>query len=110
MAVHGRRQGRASLSVGMWMLLESKIVLEWQFEVVGHCQCRIHPEEWRSPLLEPNPSDLPKNGRRDGSYRYQSSPFRFHGPNVQLGKLFGLLSKVESQRKLVYSLMMITVF
>ncbi len=52
-AVHGRRQGGASLSSGMWMSLESKIVLEWQFEVIGHCQCRIHPEEWRSPPLEP---------------------------------------------------------
>ena len=45
MAVHGRRQGGASLSVGMWTPLESKTVLEGQFEVVGPGKCRIHPEE-----------------------------------------------------------------
>jgi hypothetical protein len=47
MAVHGRRQGGASLSVGMWTPLESKTLLERQFKVVGPGQCRIHPEEWR---------------------------------------------------------------
>jgi hypothetical protein len=45
--------GWASLSVGMWTPLESETVLEGQFEVVGPGQCRIHPEEWRSPPLEP---------------------------------------------------------
>jgi len=44
-AVHEWRQGGASLSVGMWTPLESKILLEGQFEVVGPGQCRIHPEE-----------------------------------------------------------------
>jgi hypothetical protein len=53
MVVHEPRQGGASLSSGMWTPLESKTVLEEQFEAVGPGQCRIHPEEWRSPPLEP---------------------------------------------------------
>jgi hypothetical protein len=53
MDVHERRQGGASLSSGMWTPLESKTSLEGQFEVVGPGQCWIHPEEWRSPPLEP---------------------------------------------------------
>jgi len=53
MAVHERRQGGASLSSVMWTPPKSKTLLEGQFEAVSPGQCRIHPEEWRSPPLEP---------------------------------------------------------